>query len=1143
MNPAKHSRNGAAGPDERLLELPQAPDRETGPVKAWTQAIMIPTYEPGPADRNPMFLEKRVYQGSSGRVYPLPFIDRIATESQPQLWQAIHVENEYLRLMILPEIGGRIHIGYDKRNGYDFFYRQNVIKPALVGLAGPWISGGVEFNWPQHHRPATFMPVEVDVERHADGSVTVWCGDHDPMLRMRGMHGVCLHPDRAYLEVKVRLYNRTPLVQTFLWWANMAARVHEKYQSFFPGDVRMVADHAKRAVSSFPESDGVYYGIDYGERAATGVATEDQPAMFTPDGSYAPNDLSWYANIPVPTSYMVTGTALDFFGGYDHAAHAGVVHVANHHVAPGKKQWTWGNHEFGYAWDRSLTDRDGPYVELMAGVYSENQPDFSFLAPGETKSFCQYWYPISEIGPPQAANIDAALTMRLEGQTVSLGVCVTRAIPQACILLRSAKGLAVEWREDLSVHQPWQRTHVLAEAVDLADLSLSVEVAGKVVIAYRPADEVPSGAEEVATEPKAPEEIATVEELYLTGLHLEQYRHATRDPESYWQEVLQRDPLESRVNNAVGRRHLRRGQFAGAETHFRTSIRRLTERNRNPYDGEPFYNLGLTLRLLGQRDEAYSAFYKATWNAAWRGPAYYALGEMAARCGDWVASQDHLRRALDAERGHLNARNLMVMVVRKLGGAAEAEALLQETRALDRLDIWSRYLADGETPADGQRILDLGFDLARCGFAAEALDVFCKANLYSGDGSVPIILYCKAELYAELGDSLRRDDCYRQAAQANITYCFPARVEEMVVLERAIAQNPRDGHAPYLLGNFLYDRRRYEEAIARWEAATLLSPHFPTVWRNLGIAYFNVRGDEARAFDAFDRAHAADPRDARIFYERDQLAKRVGRAPEERLRMLQSRPDLAVLRHDLTVEIATLLNQTGQPERALQLLSSRVFQPWEGGEGLVLAQFLRSNLLLGRRALAAKDPERARRYFEAVLPPPQNLGEAKHLLANWSDVWFWIGVSFADEGRHAEATRAWKQATRVRGDFQQMSVRSVSDMTFWTGMAYARLGQSTCAQEIFQQMHDYGVALEPQVAKIDYFATSLPAMLLFESDLEKEKRIEARFLRGQALVGLDREKEAKDLLWEVLRMDRNHAGATDLMEQLQEKSSGVAARG
>ena len=196
---------------------------------------LIPTYLPALPERNPMFLERRVYQGSSGRVYPLPCTERIAETATPRAWQAVWLENEYLRVMMLPQIGGRIHVAQDKTNGYDFIYRQTVIKPALVGLAGPWVSGGVEFNWPQHHRPATFLPVDFHVEEHPDGSKTLWLSDHDPLLRMKGMHGVCLHPGKALLELKVRVYNRTPLVQTFLWWANAAIRVHEGYQSFFPG--------------------------------------------------------------------------------------------------------------------------------------------------------------------------------------------------------------------------------------------------------------------------------------------------------------------------------------------------------------------------------------------------------------------------------------------------------------------------------------------------------------------------------------------------------------------------------------------------------------------------------------------------------------------------------------------------------------------------------------------------------------------------------------------------------------------------------------------------------------------------------------------------------------------------------------------
>jgi len=299
------------------------------PVVVRHEPVVLRTYEPHAPDKNPMFLEKRVFQGSSGRVYPLPFIDRVAEVPTQHTWDAVMMENAYLSVMILPELGGRIYRATDKTNGYDFVYCNPVIKPALVGLAGPWISGGIEFNWPQHHRPSTYMPTDTEIEKHSDGAVTVWLSEHEPMTRMKGMHGVCLYPDKSYIELKVRAYNRTTDVQTFLWWANVATRVHEKYQSFFPPDATYVADHAKRAVSTYPLCSGYYYGVNYAARGEDGVPSHERPRQYLPPHCldpksrasdslvprYVPNDLSWYANIPVPTSYMCMGSRGDFFGG------------------------------------------------------------------------------------------------------------------------------------------------------------------------------------------------------------------------------------------------------------------------------------------------------------------------------------------------------------------------------------------------------------------------------------------------------------------------------------------------------------------------------------------------------------------------------------------------------------------------------------------------------------------------------------------------------------------------------------------------------------------------------------------------------------------------------------------------------------
>jgi hypothetical protein len=221
-----------------------------------------------------------------------------------------------------------------------------VIKPALVGLAGPWLSGGIEFNWPQHHRPGTYCPVDYAITANRDGSRTLWLSEIEPMWHLKGTLGLTLFPGRALLEIQIRLFNPTRLPQSFHLWTNPAVHVNERYQSVFPPDVRAVYDHGKRDSSAFPIARGEYYKVDY----SRGV------------------DISWYKNLPVPTSFMAARSDYDFIGGYDHGRRAGVLHVADHHFVPGKKQWVWGCGDFGRAWDRNLTDGDGPYAELMCGI-------------------------------------------------------------------------------------------------------------------------------------------------------------------------------------------------------------------------------------------------------------------------------------------------------------------------------------------------------------------------------------------------------------------------------------------------------------------------------------------------------------------------------------------------------------------------------------------------------------------------------------------------------------------------------------------------------------------------------------------------------------------------------------------------------
>ncbi|MDZ8119329.1 DUF5107 domain-containing protein [Pontiella agarivorans] len=1060
-------------------------------ISAKRETLTLPTYGLGEPEKNPLFFEKRVYQGSCGKVYPVPFVDKVFDEPEPQKYDAVHLENDYVRLVMLPEIGGRIFLGQDKvNNDYDFFYRQNEIKPALVGLAGPWLSGGVEFNWPQHHRPGTYMPTDVEIEEEACGARTVWMSEHDPLNRMKGMHGIRIQPDSALIELKARIYNRTPFMQTFLWWANVAAEVHDNYQSFFPPDVHYVADHAVRAQSFFPIAKNDYYGVDYARRPGA-------------------NDLSWYKNIPVPTSYMVCDTDFDFFGGYDYDAQGGFIHVANKHIAPGKKQWTWGNEEFGWAWDRELTDRIGPtgraapYVELMAGVYTDNQPDFTYLMPYETKTFSQYWWPYKKIGPVQNATKDAAVRLvQNDDGTLDLGAVASRRINGARIVLRAGETVLLEETVDLSPDQPWHRPAFKFVGDDFQSLELSVEG----FIAYRPIlVNEQKRKRDVATEPPMPEEILTVEELYLTAEHLEQNRHPTRYPEIYWDEILRRDPMDVRTNISYGRRKLNQGLLDEAADHFETAIKRLTRRHPNPYTGEAHYYLGLVRRFQGLEKEAYAAFYKSTWNYAWRAAAYYELAMLDCKKGDFFRALEHCEASLDTNRQNNKALVLKALAMNKLGqdGCRELEALLKA----DPLDHWARHASGdsagflAKTRNDAQTVLDVAYDYADAGFVDEAIQVLELHHAHDVQNvAVPNPLSTSQLTHYALAWLKNDFQTLEKARTLGPDYMFPSRLHDQLMLEWALGQGSGpDRNAAYGLGNYYFDKKRYEDAIACWEKV----PDFATAHRNLGIAYWNVRNDGEAARAAYLRALELAPSDARIFAEYDQLRAKLGDPAEDRLETLLAHRALVDERDDCSVALAELFNATGQAEKALDLVLNRRFHPWEGGEGKVLKQYTTAMLLLGQAALKNGDAADALQYFERAMQAPDNLGEAYHLLQAKADVNYWKGKALRALGREAEAVDQFEASANEAGDFQAMAVTEHSELSFYRGLSLMELGRMEEANALFADLKAFAEREMTQPATIDYFATSLPLLLVFEENMDQVRRAEMMNLIELADQGLE----------------------------------------
>jgi tetratricopeptide (TPR) repeat protein len=1099
------------------------------PVAGWREPVPIPTYLPEEPVPFPLFLDHRVYQGSCGRVYPLPFHTRISTTQSVVEWDAVHLENRWLRVMILPQLGGRIHMARDRVRGYEMFFRNDVIKPALVGLAGPWIAGGVEFNWPQHHRPATFLPVDVEIEFDDDGSVTVWCSDHDPMHRLKGMHGVRLRPERAVLEVVVRLYNRNELPQTFLWWANVAVRADEHYQSFFPDDVTVVADHARRAITAFPAADRQYYGIDYPSRAS-------EVHHVGGDLDVSGDRIDWFRNIPVPTSYMCLGSAHPFFGGFDHRARAGFVHVGDPHVVVGKKQWTWGNADFGHTWCRQLTDDGADYIELMAGAFSNNQPDFSHLVPGETKVFTHTWFPIHDIGPVRAASLRAALAVTIDehARRAHVGVAVVEATPSVSVELADHHGVVLDTL--VGPAAPGEPICGVLTAdddvdVDWTEVVVRVRSQDSTLVAWKSTTTVDDASPTAASSPPAPAHVESVEELALIGMHLDQYRHATRSPEPYWIEACRRDPGHLASSVGLAMLAYRRSDNKTALGWLQPAVDRLLAHNNNPVDATALYLLAVVLEALGQQSEAYRWFGVASWDRRWRAPAGYRMARLDAAAGRLDDALHRLADVRRAEPEHLQAAALAVIVLRRLGDDRAACDVLRSARALDPMDAWLRDL-DSQGPTDDAQVaLDVAIEYAAVGDLESALrltDLAHRLDVRRPPGRPaigPLAGYFKATWLHQL----RRDntDALASARNTDATLCFPNRLEDARVLETACA-DPTDGQASLLLGHWLYAHQRHDDAMRAWQRATELDANNPIAWRNLGFAIASAGGDLDEAARCYDRALSCAPGEPTLVYERDRLEARRGGGLDQRLEFLESNPDAVAKRDDTMIQLSHLLISVGRLTDATALLTDRQFQPWEGGEGEALAVWERLCLHTARRAMANGQLAVALQAVDRGLCPPDNLGETRHPLASAAHLWLARGDVLAASGARHEAQDAWERAAAAHSDFVAMAPAAYSTMTFHSVVALRRLDRWADAEVLVTALDAHACDLAARPAAVDYFATSLPAMALFDDDPTRgrdrlvtllEAQVAAlngdptrgRRLLGDLLVGRPCDVEARDL--------------------------------
>ncbi|MDD3195255.1 MAG: DUF5107 domain-containing protein [Paludibacter sp.] len=1121
---------------ERITEYLIRPTvTERGVVRAWEEVIMLPTYPVGKEEKNPIFLEKRVYQGSSGSVYPYQVVEKITDTKTDKAYKAFFLENEYLKIMVLPELGGRIHMAYDKVKQRHFVYYNQVIKPALVGLTGPWISGGIEFNWPQHHRPSTFLPTDSRIEEHEDGSKTIWCNEVERMFRTKGMQGFTLYPGKAYLEVKAQIYNRTPFPQTFLWWANPAVVVNDSYKSVFPPDVHAVFDHGKRDVSRFPIATGIYYKQDY----SAGV------------------DISRYKNIPVPTSYMAIRSNYDFVGGYEDDVRGGLLHVANHHVSPGKKQWTWGCGDFGLAWDRNLTDEDGPYIELMTGVYTDNQPDFSWLQPYEEKSWVQYFMPYAEVGYVKNASRDAIVHVETKEGETEIILYTTSACSGLVVQLRKPEG-EVLFKEtiDCSPESPYQ-CKVSTATAGAGEIVFELFAAdGKRMLSYQKEKETEKTVPDPAKAAALPSEIDSIEQLYLTGHHLEQYRHATYSPLDYYEEALKREPGDVRCNNAVGLWYMRRGKFEVAEPYFRRAIETLTERNPNPYEGEPYYNLGWSRKMQNRPEEAYEAFYKAAWNAAWQDAAYLSVAQIDCARGNMELALENVSKSLIRNWHNHKARQLKVSVLRQLGRLEEARRLVRESLDIDPFNfgcVVERYLLEkdhrimeeaiGHARATAHDFIEYALDFSAAGMFDEAEFIL---NEYLATRSAeelansvyPVVYYALGYFASQRGDGEKAGQYYRTASLQRPDGCFPNRIEEVSILQSAINDNDKDAKALYYLGNFWYAARQYEEAIDCWERSAAIDATFPTVLRNLALASYNKTNDKDRARQLLEKAFLLDTSDSRIFMELDQLYKKIGMPHAERLALLEHHIHLVEERDDLYIERVTLYNQLGRYEKAMELISNHTFHPWEGGEGKVTGQYTLCRLELAKKAISAREFTDALILLYQTTSYPHNLGEGKLATVEENDINYYKGIAYRGLGDENKAVHYLMMATQGSSEPQQAFFYNDQqpDKIFYQGLAWQALGNPEKAKACFKKLISHGEEHLNDTCRIDYFAVSLPDLAIWDDDLQVRNTIHCYYVIGLGLLGLGDKTKAREYFLKLRELDINHQGGQVHLELAQMKA-------
>lgn len=630
-----------------VLTLPgTGPVLAKDPVRAWRGTITLPTY-PWTAVKHPYF---RATDGVN--IYPYPMLDFLSREKTNRTYQTVELENDYLRLTILPELGGKVHEVIDKTTGRPMFYVNHVIKPALIGQAGAWTSGGIEWNTgPQGHTVGCMQPVEVLIlPREKDGSQSVAIGETERIYGTKWTVVVTLRPARSFIEERIRIYNPSEYVRPYYFWNCTAVPNTPGFRFIYP--MTLGTDHGAERFFNWP--------IHEGKDLSRGTNYQDAASIF-----------AWHCD-------------QDFFGSYNDDLDSGVVAYANHHQLPGKKAWTWGWGGYGTMHQADLTDADGPYNEVQTGPLL-TQGEVGRLDPCEVIEWQEWWYPIHGLGGFTFANKNMAVNAAREGGKLRLRVLGTGTWKR--VQVRAAK----EGRSLASARCTVTPRQPVELALDTGGEAEPVEIelgTGKEPLArFRFPLDLP-----IRQPPEKPPPPQTAAEFAQAGW--QDYLFARfPEAEARFRTALEKDPKCVEALVGLANLNLDRDPAAAAES-ARAALAVA------PDNGRAWFALAVAEHRQGREPAALDAAWKATLDpatavAARAWAARLLLGqrnaagavEVLAASGPWQSDPV--------------CRNLLAIAHRERGSLSEVARLAAQNLALDPLDLLARQLATrARAPAD-----------------------------------------------------------------------------------------------------------------------------------------------------------------------------------------------------------------------------------------------------------------------------------------------------------------------------------------------------------------------------------------------------------------------------------------------------------